>query len=374
MTHISRRAIGMGLLAVLCVAACGVDGGSGPPPPTVYKDYVLVASSLSNKVIVFSLDRVSGELTEVGGATFTAGFDPRSLAIGPGGKFVYVVGGGNTSIRAYSINAATGALTPFGSNYWAGGRPRTIAVGPSRKFAYVVCSEDEYISAFSINPDTGALRMTSGSPFAATGGTIVFEPAGRFAYVLSYGSESVSVFSVGSTTGALTPVAGPVVGVGTNPMAIAVDPSGKFVFVVNRGSDDISAFSIDAATGALTEVPGSPFPVAGSFPYYPTPETIAIEPSGRFAYVVHGTPIISQFAIDGATGALTPVRSLLTFWDSPFAIAMDPLGEYAYVVYWRPSAYITAFSINPSSGALFVEGESSAGDYAHAVVATRIAQ
>ena len=37
-----------------------------------------------------------------------------------------------------------------------------------------------------------------------------------------------------------------------SPTSIAVHPSGKFAYVTNSGSNDVSMYSIDAATGALT--------------------------------------------------------------------------------------------------------------------------
>ena len=59
MTLISRRTIGLGLLAVLYFAACGPGEDNGPPPPTVYKDYALVVSTGSNTLFSFAIDRES---------------------------------------------------------------------------------------------------------------------------------------------------------------------------------------------------------------------------------------------------------------------------------------------------------------------------
>jgi len=39
---------------------------------------------------------------------------------------------------------------------------------------------------------------------------------------------------------------------GLSPTSIAIDPSGKFAYVANAGSNNVSMYSIDAATGALT--------------------------------------------------------------------------------------------------------------------------
>src|SRR5579863_2085234 len=77
-------------------------------------------------------------------------------------------------------------------------------------------------------------------------------------------------------------------------------PQPQFVIVANHTSNDVSVFAIDAGSGALTQVPGSPFP-AGSYP-----DSVAIEPNGKFAYVVNQTyPYfqgnISAYAINPAS-------------------------------------------------------------------------
>jgi hypothetical protein len=52
---------------------------------------------------------------------------------------------------------------------------------------------------------------------------------------------------------------------GSHPFSVAVDPSGKFAYVANDGSNNVSAYTIDSTTGALTQLSNSPFP-AGSSP------------------------------------------------------------------------------------------------------------
>lgn len=48
-------------------------------------------------------------------------------------------------------------------------------------------------------------------------------------------------------------------GAGQAPNTITVDPSGAFVYVVNQGSNTISAYAIAAGTGTLSQITGSPF-------------------------------------------------------------------------------------------------------------------
>ena len=162
-------------------------------------------------------------------------------------------------------------------------------------------------------------------------------------YLFSLENKAVStgtvhVYNVNSSSGALTEVPGSPFTAGLSPDEIAVDPSGKFFYVINQQSDDIAAFSVDASSGTLTPLPGSPFPV-GTQPAGQQPIALAIDPTGRFLYVAATTDIgtevsynFYEFTIDSATGVLTaaPGSPLLQgiFITS---ISFDPGGNYAYL-------------------------------------------
>ena len=91
---------------------------------------------------------------------------------------------------------------------------------------------------------------------------------------------NVSAYSIGAN-GALTPVPGSPFAAGDEPGSVAVDPTGEFAYVTNEDDDNVLAYSI-GANGALTPVPGSPF-AAGD-----EPGSVAVDPTGKFAYVVNG--------------------------------------------------------------------------------------
>ncbi len=144
--------------------------------------------------------------------------------------------------------------------------------------------------------------------------------APRFAYVANcgascggVGSGDVSAYAIDATTGALASVPGSPFAAGMGPRSVAVGPSGQFAYVANAASNDVSAYTIDAMTGALTPVAGSPFP-AGSFPI-----AVAVDSSGQFAYVANGgSNNVSAYTIDPATGALAEISG------SPFAAGSLP--------------------------------------------------
>jgi 6-phosphogluconolactonase len=177
----------------------------------------------------------------------------------------------------------------------------------------------------------------------------------QFAYVANTNSNNVSAYSSGSG-GVLTPVPGSPFPVGPNPASVAVDPTGKFAYVVNDSNvpevpGTVSAFTIGSG-GALTPVPGSPFP-AGD-----TPDSVAVDPTGRFVYVVNVAisgqlGAVSAFSI-GPNGALTPVPgSPFSAGSLPEALAIDPTGKFLYVA---GSSSVSAFSIGPNGALTPVPG------------------
>ena len=85
------------------------------------------------------------------------------------------------------------------------------------------------------------------------------------------------------------------------PGWLAIDPSGRYLYVVNHTSQSISAFSINWETGELNRIVASPFPAAAK------PSSVEVNPDGTGLSVTHfQDSTVSYFRIDPATGALTP--------------------------------------------------------------------
>jgi DNA-binding beta-propeller fold protein YncE len=79
-----------------------------------------------------------------------------------------------------------------------------------------------------------------------------------YAYLVNSDWNTISGYTINTTTGALTAVTGSPFAAGSVPSSVAVDPSGKFAYVTN-GDDTISGYTINSSTGALTAMSGSPF-------------------------------------------------------------------------------------------------------------------
>ena len=145
---------------------------------------------------------------------------------------------------------------------------------------------------------------------------------------------------------------------------MAIDPTGRFAYVVNAGGPTyVSAFAIDQTTGGLT-----PLTVDTSAP---GAKSIAVEAGGRFVYVGTDTgggitDDVHAYRIDQVSGALAHVGTYpaARYVD---ALASDPGGRFLYVAAGGDSA-ILRYAIHPVTGALTrVEPSFSLGGYPRAL-------
>jgi 6-phosphogluconolactonase (cycloisomerase 2 family) len=251
-----------------------------------------------------------------------------------------------------------------------GSAPDTVTITatlPQPGFAYVANTISNGISSFAINAPTGdlvggnfILTETSSVSGSSTPQEVGAHPSGRFVYApagsdFDFVSGSIVFLVYGVTTntetGTLAFMPGSPFRVGGFAVAVAVEPSGRFAYVVTDDGESggsVTGFTIDPGTGALLSppVPGSPFPTEIS------PEAIAIDPTARFAYVVNSNSnSVSGFTIDPGTGALTLIGVTTGGLSSPQAIAIDPATRFAYVVN-SGSNSVAGFTIDSGTGAL----------------------
>jgi uncharacterized repeat protein (TIGR01451 family) len=331
------------------------------------QSFAYVANYNSNDVSAYAINAGSGVLTAVSGSPFAAGTQPTFVTVTPAGKFAYVANGNSNNISAYAIDPTTGVLIGVpGSPFTTGFNPQSVSVDPTGKFAYAVNQGSDTVSAYAINPATGALTGVSGSPFA-TGmqpGSMAVAPTGRFAYVANLASQSISGYAIDPVTGALTPIPGSPFFTGYNPYSVTFDPTGQFLYAANYDSNNVSAYTVNATTGALTAVPGAPFP-AGS-----GPECVTVDPTGQFAYVANSlSSSISAYTINAATGALAAVPgSPFATGSGPSSVTVDPTGQFVYAT----PGNVSAFTINPATGALTIAGSPVAAGSGPNSVATAL--
>jgi 6-phosphogluconolactonase len=244
-------------------------------------------------------------------------------------EFLYATTG--CCVAQLKVNASTGILSQGSfAGPFTGLAINGYGVVVNHAKSLLLANGVSGVFSFSIDKNGGLTRV-SGSPAAypptqvfpfAWTNNLALAPSGNFVYApyddTNAATGGVAAFAIESG-GQLTPIPGSPFAAGNTPTQAAVDPAGKFLYVLNSLSG-ISVFSINATDGSLTEVPGSPFPDDGGY-------TLAIHPSGKYLYVpVFATRQVSVFSVDRTSGTLSPVPG------SPFPIIL-PNGPFAHLVF-----------------------------------------
>jgi 6-phosphogluconolactonase (cycloisomerase 2 family) len=331
-------------------------------------------------VFAFDIDSATGTLTEMPGSPFigapgtngSRNLSPISMSMDLSGRYLYAVNGGGNNISAFSVNGATGALTPvdcdlatppLDSCVVTGNSLKDGEIGPLVNVLHVVARGADptgrNLFAYSIDPASGALVPLVGT--LPNGGAnrlpvgVDFHPSGKFAYVVN-STGSVSTLGVDPATGVLTAQLGPVTAASIDPSLVQVDPSGEFLYVGDATEGVVSSFDIDGATGLLSNrrdivsyPPVSLSIVAGTAPAtrVPAHAYIANQDSGT----------VSAFDIDAASGALAPVPG------SPFAVAPAPatITTYGSDRFALIGPNNGVFALDPATGALVAPTASGVG-------------
>jgi len=195
--------------------------------------FLYVADQGLNQILVFSV-AADGALSQVSSAQVAD--TPNSLTLASSG-FLFVPVAGISDIYVFSVSSGTltqvcSAAGPVCLPFKVSDGVGSVAVDPGGKFLYVPNPATATVSGFSIGvggmltPVPGIAFGVGTSPTAAA-----VDPGGKFLYVANSGTTTVSEFTIDSNSGALTPFSSPTQGVGTGPHFITFDSVGKFVYV-----------------------------------------------------------------------------------------------------------------------------------------------
>lgn len=225
---------------------------------------------------------------------------------------------------------------------------------PPRGYAYAPNIHDGSISLFKV--DAGgrleALNTLSGGSaprdLAATGETL---------YVVDIWAATLTAFTLDSNTASLRQKGVPLT-TGQSPETVTIDPLGRFVYVTNGDSDSIQVFRIENQQGELSPV--------GHFASGAYPTDIAVDPCGRWLYVTHyAGHSVGSHAIDPHSGALRALGNVAT-GNSPAAAVVAPAGDYLYVADGLGST-LSIYRIDGEHGTLTPIGRIEASAYPYAI-------
>jgi 6-phosphogluconolactonase len=115
---------------------------------------------------------------------------------------LYVANPTANTVSIFSINSATGFLTPVsGSPIVTGMAPVSVTLDITGLFLYVANASSNNISGYSINPANGFPEVISEGPFAAgtTPTLVVTDPNGNYIYSISQSAKSITEFTLQRT-------------------------------------------------------------------------------------------------------------------------------------------------------------------------------
>lgn len=340
------------------------DGKVASAPSNVAIDASTPAFGFAaaSDVKTFSVNKASGILSVAG--TTTADAAPRSVALHPNGKYLYVSDLDANSITVFSVSKITGALSKLSratADASVGNAVKVIniQIDPLGRVLYVATQRTNNItSAFStavstlaIDSQTGSLTSKSSVTVSTNNWSITPHPNGKYLYVPSYNNANVVVYELDPSTGVLSSRSSVVTGDG--PVHVAMDATGKFAYVVLNNANKVSSYSVDGSTGALTFIESQftgTASAAGGQPMW-----LALHPSGKFLYTAnYANGNITTFRPDPLTGSLgaavTTTLSAGNFPGTTF-LTIDSAGQRLYAVAGISPTTIV-YLIDPTTGAL----------------------
>jgi 6-phosphogluconolactonase (cycloisomerase 2 family) len=162
-------------------------------------------------------------------------------------------------------------------------------------------AESTGVGAYQVDGATGRLDRLSGSPFGSgcfTG--LAAAPDASYLYGLKYFVNQVEGFKLGQDGTPQVPATFTLSAGG--PRSLAIQPQGRFAYLVHL--DQVSSYGIDPSTGALSSIAAPLGLVCG-------PSAGVFESGGRYLYVGDSSRIqpVQVNPVTGAAALLPPVAA-----------------------------------------------------------------
>jgi hypothetical protein len=346
--------------------------------------YMWVLGTQYNQIAGFKIDNFTGNLTATVNSPYSSGgTNPVSIVVKPGGRFVFVINKGNTTvagnIAVFSVGD-DGILTYEQTYSSAGNIPVWASTDGTGNYLYVLDQQaPDYattgngdLTVFGIDGTTGRLQLVPNQLVKNAAGqqlnyfevgktpTTFRVGGGGCVYTLDSGDQTIFPYSVGSSGQLIAPANSVLKTGAVNITSINVSGSGIYLTDALTGSVPGLIYPYTAGTncslsvqqgGAVSNLPLT------SNPYYSLTDS-----KSKYLYVVnHSTTnsqnansSISAFTIDPTTGrlqALSDVANPYAVGNGPVCMIEDPSSQYVYTSNFIDGT-VTGKVINQNTGQL----------------------
>ncbi len=402
--------IGRVLSALVATAALGL-GMTACGGGTI--GYMWVLGTYYNQISGFKIDQYTGNLTVIDHSPFSSnGSNPVSVVVKPGGRYIYVVNSGKTTLNAAgqpAIDPTTGLISPLSNTgssiaqFAVGGdgvltfqqtfqsqgvQPTWAAMDTSGNFLYVLDKYSHYygrvvngttdlngdITVFAVAPDTGKLTLITNTQILTSTNlpTLVFEVGtnptmskiGFGSCLFTISANTIYPYQINSSNGQLTIAStGPYQQFPANANLSSINTgsnsSSNFIFVTDYNNNTVSplqsggssACTLSAVSGSTTTLPLS------------KPVMSLTSNNGTYLYVLNqtassvistGNSTITAYHIN-AQGQLQDnpdsTSNPYSVGSGPVCIVEDPSNQYLYISNGADST-ITGKVFDPTRGFL----------------------
>jgi 6-phosphogluconolactonase (cycloisomerase 2 family) len=353
--------------------------------------YMWVLGTQFNQIAGFKVDDFTGNLTAIVGSPFGAGgTNPVSIAVKPGGRYVYVVNQGTSStagnISQFSVGG-DGVLTFQATFTSQGSTPVWAVMDGSGNFLYVldqVAADTAYcpvagttcgsITVFSIASDTGRLSLVPNAQVRNPAGTqltyfpvgikpIMMKASGACLFTVNSGDQTVFPYTTNGTSGQLTlPTTSTITTPATN--ITSINGGGSYVYLTDAGGTASSpgGFILPYTVGSncsLNTLTGGSVP---NLPLTQNPVFSFTDSKSRYLYVLNqsttntqnANSTVSAFTIDATNGKLQQIPDVSNPYpvgSGPVCMVEDPTNQYVYTSN-NIDGTVTGKIINTNTGQL----------------------
>jgi len=355
------------LARIILLASAGILSINMSTAAPHHSKYILYVGTYGKGVYGYRYDSSNGSLEPL--SLVGEVQSPSWIATDPSHNYLFAVseldGDNQGSVHSFSIDHASGKLTPISSQSAEGLAPCHLSLDKTGK----VLAAANYTSGSVISFPVSSGKIGEKASLIAASGSgadkerqasphmheAVFSANNEFLYVPDLGLDLIHIFKFDKATAKLTEVGAGKEGPGMGPRHIVFSPDDKFAYVMNELKPAVSVFAHDSKTGSLNliqtiaSVPEGQ-PVIG-------PAEVLIDQAGKYVYASNRGPgTIAVFSVDHATGKLTLVQLAETGFTQPRGVAFDPAGHTLFVGDQKTDKF-TTLQIDQATGKLTPTGK-----------------